>query len=362
MGSTCSISSVGPQSTIEGEDQDTSSIYESDASTINRPEPSQLALDQSASSLHFAMSDLPSIRSELSTTSPTASNPQPSRRRAPTATPARRGTTHCPSSLSLDVELVGLPEVSSSGRGVFLDGESDSSLHYYGVDLSCLSQPDGTNAWTLSLGATSPFSSISTSDDTPQSGFSPTFSSPDISTTTHDPESTESDYGRSPSLSVDCHGLESISPTPAHRFNDRQIESSDNYTDSYGEPSPPCETSSLILEPIPYHQPVQHHIVEEPRSHFKEVLGDMKRFGNKLKNIFKTKQQLGLKGKAPTPVAVEAVMHQEPENGIDYHEYPSTSGTTSVQTILNRRGDYALRTPPGLLVRFVHSTLLRPWY
>lgn len=352
LGSTNSISSVEPQSTIESEDQlDTSSISESDASTINRPVPSQLALDQSESSLHFTMSELPSIRSELSTTSPTRLRQQPPRRRAPMVTSARRSGAQCPSSLSLDVELVGLPEVSNNGRGIFLDGESDSSMHYYGVDLSCLSQPDGTNAWTLSLGATSPFPSISTSDDTPQSGFSPTFSSPDGSTTTHEPESTESDFGCSPSLSVDYHRLESPAPTPAYRCGERQVESGDDYTDSYGEPSPPYEAESLILEPIPYHQPMPQLVPEEPRSHFKEVLGDMKRFGNKLKNIFRTKPQLASKGKAPA--TVEAVTYHEPESGVDYHEYPSTSNMTSVQTILNRRGDYALRTPPGLLVCIV---------
>lgn len=347
LGSTCSISSIEPRSSVESEDHDSSSIYESDASTINRPVPSQFALDQTASSSHFNMSDLPSIRTELSTVSPMPSNQQHSLRRAPKATSAQRGAAQCPSSLSLDVELVGLPEVARNGRGVFLDGESDSSLHYYGVDLSCLSQPDGTNAWTLSLGTTSPFPSISTSDDTPQFGFSPTFSSTDNSTTTHDPESTESDYGCSPSLSIDFRELESIVPTPAYRCNDRQIESS---TDSYGEPSPPYEAESLVLEPIPYHQPVFHHlVVDEPRSHFKEVLGDMKRFGTKLKNIFRSKPQLSSKGKAPATAVVETAYQQQPESEIDYHEYPSTSTTTSVQTILNRRGDYALRTPPGLL-------------
>jgi hypothetical protein len=252
---------------------------------------------------------------------------------------------------------VGFPEVSEDAQGVFLDGESDSSLHYYGVDLSCLSQPDGTNAWTLSLGTTSPFPSISASDDTPQTGFTPTFSSPDASTTTHEPESAaSSDAGTSPSLSINYYGANSAASTPAYQFNERQIERSDryaeNYTDSDGEPSPPYEAEPLVLEPIPYQQPAANAVAQEPRSGFKEVLGDMKKFGNKLKKIFRTKPQLTFKGRTTIPPPMEAVTNQEPEVGVDYYEYPAASTTTSVQTILNRRGDYALRTPPGLLVRF----------
>ncbi|TEB34961.1 hypothetical protein FA13DRAFT_1426160 [Coprinellus micaceus] len=301
LGSTCSSSIIEPQSTVESENQDASSISESDASTINRTAPSQF-VDQTASSLHFRLADLPSIRSEVSTSFPTATNQQ----HLPMPGPPHRNGAQCPSSLSLDVDLVGFPEVSEDAQGVFLDGESDSSLHYYGVDLSCLSQPDGTNAWTLSLGTTSPFPSISASDDTPQTGFTPTFSSPDASTTTHEPESAaSSDAGTSPSLSINYYGANSAASTPAYQFNERQIERSDryaeNYTDSDGEPSPPYEAEPLVLEPIPYQQPAANAVAQEPRSGFKEVLGDMKKFGNKLKKIFRTKPQLTFKGRTDHP-------------------------------------------------------------
>ncbi|KAJ2931194.1 hypothetical protein H1R20_g5957, partial [Candolleomyces eurysporus] len=221
--------------------------------------------DPNTSSVHYRMSDLPSIRSEVSTTFGSGTN----------RTSHPLDQARCPSSLSLDVELVGLPTANQPERanhGVFLDNDTS---HYFGVDFSCLSQPDGMNAWTLSLGTGSPLPSVSTSEETPRSGTSSTFSSPGNFATTRYLSSDCS----SPSLSLDYYGLESAVPTPVYG-----TQTPLDNDDIYGDPSPPYEPSPIIpeddLSPQIYAPPL---VVEEPKNHFKEALDDMKKFGHKLK-------------------------------------------------------------------------------
>ncbi|KAF5314186.1 hypothetical protein D9611_006840 [Ephemerocybe angulata] len=334
----CSIiSSIQPHSTVESlVEQDASSSRStiSDASTINRPRPSVLD-HTAASSVNFKMSDLPSIRSEVSTTFSGDET---------VGTSQLHNQAHFPSSLSLDVDLVGLPPPQASGRGVFIDGDNS---HYYGIDLSCLSQPDGTNAWTLSLGAGSPFPSISTSDATPQSGLSSTFSSPNVSTstqTTHEAFEASS-RGSSPSLSLDYYGMDSTLPTPAYR-TDAHFEREDS---DYGEPSPPYEPSSLILESVPYSQHVPGPaMADEPKRHFKEVIGDVRKFGSKLKKIWKARPQLVLSQFKTKTVPISSdVQLVEPR----IETLPTTPTYASVpvrRSLDGPRGDYSWRTPPGL--------------
>jgi hypothetical protein len=62
------------------------------------------------------------------------------------------------SSLNLSVDLVGLPSVQKlRGNGGYDDanGNQNPIAPTFGVDLSCLPQPDGRDAWTLGLGLSS---------------------------------------------------------------------------------------------------------------------------------------------------------------------------------------------------------------
>lgn len=332
MSSACSFESVEPASSIQSESEETDSgsvrSVASNASTINHLRPS--VLDHGASSSgHYRVSNLPSIRSEVSTSLQDRM--------------VHLGDPRFPSTLSLGVDLVGLPSPQlDHGQGVFLDGDS----HYYGVDLSCLSQPDGSNAWTLTLGPGSPFPSVSTSDETPQSGISSTFSSPGISTsaTTHGASSPST-----PSSNLDYFGMESGNVTPSSRTEALHHYEGHQRNDYVSTPL--YEQSSLILESVPYSQHLSHPAPEEPKRPFKEVIEDVKKLGSKLKKIWKTRPQLALphfKTKAPPPATEVAPVEREAEE--EPYAPPSTAYTTvPMRTSLEGpRGDYSWRTPPGL--------------
>lgn len=61
------------------------------------------------------------------------------------------------SSLNLSVDLVGLPSVQKlrGNSGDDENGNQNPIVHTFGVDLSCLPQPDGRDSWTLALGVPS---------------------------------------------------------------------------------------------------------------------------------------------------------------------------------------------------------------
>lgn len=324
LDSPCSLSSVEPRSLAESEEEDASSSRStiSCRSAINHLQPSNY--DQNTSSVHYRMSDLPSIRSEVSTTF----GPGPDRASHPL------DQARCPSSLSLDVELVGLPTPNQPGHeptdhGVFLDNDTS---RYFGVDFSCLSQPDGMNAWTLALGTGSPLPSVSTSEETPRSGTASTFSSPGNFATTRYLSSDCS----SPALSLDYYGLESTVPTPAYR-----TQTTLDNDDIYGDPSPPYEPSPIIPEddisPQIYEPSI---VVEEPKSQFKEVLDDMKRFGHKLKKMWKARPTLTLNRNSKAKSKPSDISASEiPSAGLDAQPDPEPLAEEDAP-------DY--RSPPGL--------------
>ena len=329
----------------EGDDQDSDSrsttTTTSDASTISRfrVQPSQpsprdhtsSALNASFPSASFRPEDLPSITSEASTHFATAVHQR-------TIGEHTAGDRY-PSSLSLDLELVGLPPLNRNRatcpeRGVFLDGDS---RRYFGVDLSCLSQPDGFNAWTLALGAGSPFPSISTSDETPQSGISSTFSSPDMSPSTHpsdiDMHSDISETGSSPALTFNYYAH--LSATP-HTGQERLVE----IEELEAEPSPAHVSRNVELETPPrtFIEVSPNHVQQaQGKSPFREALSDVKKFGHKLKKMFKVspfKLSTASKTRAvyQSPIEVfSSLPRQEP--------YVEREGGSNY---------YGLRTPPGL--------------
>ncbi|KAJ2913409.1 hypothetical protein MD484_g7017, partial [Candolleomyces efflorescens] len=289
------------------------------------------------------MSDLPSIRSEVSTTFGLG----------PDCMSHPLDQARCPSSLSLDVELVGLPtpnqpDHESTDHGVFLDNDTS---RYFGVDLSCLSQPDGMNAWTLSLGTGSPLPSVSTSEETPRSGTASTFSSPGNFATTRYLSSDCS----SPALSLDYYGLESTVPTPAYRT---QATLDDD--DIYGDPSPPYEPIPIIPEDDISPQTNESPIVaEEPKSQFKEVLYDMKRFGHKLKRMWKARPTLTLnrnskaKSEPSASEIMSAALNAQPEpetlpedDAPDYRSPPGLSELSRIEeTEEEDASDGSVETP-----------------
>ncbi|TFK30490.1 hypothetical protein FA15DRAFT_662452 [Coprinopsis marcescibilis] len=173
------------------------------------------------------------------------------------------------SSLSLEVNLLGLPALHQQIGDNEGEGEDNESLCCFAVDLSCLSQPDGRNSWTLGLGPPSVIHEESEAQIIPEFCTS---------------SAVAGFWKGECAASISSQGETTSDDLPA-------------WLVPFG-PTNPGEAPTSEQCPIAEDLPLSQKPASRPRQVIKGLLGDVKRFGKKVKgHLLRTQKQ----DTSPTP-------------------------------------------------------------